>query len=290
MKPTIPPEDCQPSSVSSPCWCWRRDWDRPVARPQPESRGGDHHSGVWELRPEAHRASHRPGHRHPEPVDAVNRVNVSDPTASAALTDANGKATALSATLEQAGVASADIQTTDFSIQPNFDTKGAITGYQVSNTMLVKLHNLAASGAVIDAAARSAADAVRVNGLTFSVDDTKTVDGTARADGIRVAAAHAHSMAAAAGESIGGVCSITDSTTTYPLAQDFGEPASPPEPPRRGPRSGTARHPTVDRPGHRGLQPGRQVMKRQPSHNRPMSNLSWPPSPECARRRPSPAR
>ena len=148
-------------------------------------------------------------------------VNVSDPTASAALTDANDKATALSATLEQAGVASADIQTTNFSIQPNFDTKGAITGYQVSNTMLVKLHNLAASGAVIDAAARSAGDAVRVNGLTFSVDDTKTVDGTARADGIQVAAAHAHSMAAAAGESIGGVCSITDSTTTYPLAQDF---------------------------------------------------------------------
>jgi uncharacterized protein len=148
-------------------------------------------------------------------------VNVSDPTASAALSDANDKATSLSTTLGQAGVAQADIQTTNFSIQPNFDTKGAITGYQVSNTMLVKLHNLAASGAVIDAAARSAADAIRVNGLTFSVDDTKTVDGTARADGIQVAAAHAHSMAAAAGQSIHGVCSITDSTTTYPFAQDL---------------------------------------------------------------------
>lgn len=147
-------------------------------------------------------------------------VNVSAPTASAALTDANAKAASLSTTLEQAGVASADIQTTNFSIQPNFDTKGAITGYQVSNTMQVKLHNLAASGAVIDAAARSAADAVRVNGLTFSVDDTRTVDGTARADGIQVAAAHAHSMAAAAGGSIKGVCSITDSTTTYPIPQD----------------------------------------------------------------------
>lgn len=148
-------------------------------------------------------------------------VNVSDPTASAALTDANDKAGNLSATLEQAGVASADIQTNNFSIQPNFDTKGTITGYQVSNTLSVKLHNLAASGAVIDAAARSAADAIRVNGINFSVDDTKTVDGTARADGIQVAAAHAHSMAAAAGESIKGVCSITDSTTTYPIGQDF---------------------------------------------------------------------
>jgi len=153
-------------------------------------------------------------------------VNVSDPTASAALSDANDKAASLSATLEQAGVANADIQTTNFSIQPNFDTKGVITGYQVSNTMLVKLHNLSASGAVIDAAARSAADAIRVNGLTFSVDDTKTVDGTARADGIQVAAAHAHSMAAAAGETIHGVCSITDSTTTYPISQDFAGAAT----------------------------------------------------------------
>jgi hypothetical protein len=148
-------------------------------------------------------------------------VTVSDPTASSALSDANAKAASLSTTLEQAGVTTADIQTTNFSIQPSFDTKGAITGYQVSNTMLVKLHDLAASGTVIDAAARSAGDAIRVNGLSFSVDDTRTVDGTARADGIQVAAAHAHSMAAAAGESIRGVCSITDSTTTYPIPQDL---------------------------------------------------------------------
>jgi len=148
-------------------------------------------------------------------------VNVSDPTASAALSDANDKAAGLSATLEQAGVAKADIQTANFSIQPNFATNGTITGYQVSNSLQVKLHNLAASGTVIDAAANSAGNAIRVNGLTFSVDDTRTVDGTARADGIQVAAAHAHSMAAAADETINVVCSITDSTTTYPIGQDF---------------------------------------------------------------------
>jgi uncharacterized protein YggE len=148
-------------------------------------------------------------------------VNVSDPTASAALSDANDKATTLSTTLEQSGVAKPDIQTTSFSVQPNYATNGTITGYQVSNTLSVKLHNLAASGTVIDAAATSAGNSIRVNGLTFSVDDTRTVDGTARADGIQVAAAHAHSMAAAAGETIDGVCSITDSTTTYPIGQDF---------------------------------------------------------------------
>src|ERR1035441_2765838 len=53
-------------------------------------------------------------------------VDVSDPTASAALTEANDKATALSNTLQLAGVAKADIQTTNFSIQPNFATNGTI--------------------------------------------------------------------------------------------------------------------------------------------------------------------
>jgi uncharacterized protein len=148
-------------------------------------------------------------------------VNVSGPTASAALSDANDKAAGLSATLEQDGVAKADIQTANFSILPSYATNGTITGYQVSNTLSVKLHDLAASGTVIDAAATSAGNAIRVNGLAFSVDDTRTVDGTARADGIQVAAAHAHSMAAAAGQTIDGVCSITDSTTTYPIPQDF---------------------------------------------------------------------
>jgi uncharacterized protein YggE len=150
-------------------------------------------------------------------------VDVSDPTASAALTEANDKATALSNTLQLAGVAKADIQTTNFSIQPNFATNGTITGYQVANTIVVKLHNLSASGAVIDAAASSAGNAIRVNGLTFSVDDTTTVDGTARADGIGVAAAHARSMATAAGESINGVCSITDSTTNYPITNSLDQ-------------------------------------------------------------------
>jgi uncharacterized protein YggE len=150
-------------------------------------------------------------------------VDVSDPTASAALSDANDKATALSNTLQLVGVSKADIQTTNFSIQPNFATNGTITGYRVTNSVHVKLHNLSASGAVIDAAARSAGNAIRINGLTFSVDDTTTVDGTARADGIQVAADHARSMASAAGESISGVCSITDSTTNYPITSSFDQ-------------------------------------------------------------------
>ncbi len=140
-------------------------------------------------------------------------VTVSDATAALALTDANGRAAALTAALKASGVTPAGIQSTDFSISPTTDLSGAITGYQVSNTLLVTLHDLSAAGEAIDAAATSVGNAVRINGLSFSVSNTGNVDGQARADAVTAAAAHARSMTAAAGESLGRICSISDSTS-----------------------------------------------------------------------------
>ena len=139
-------------------------------------------------------------------------VSVSDPTASTALSDANSKATTLTNALKLLGVASPDAQSTDFSISPTFAPNGAITGYQVSNTLLVTLRHLSNAGQVIDLAAASVGNAIRINGLTFAVSNTGNVDGRARAAAVITAAAHAHAMAAAAGESLGGICSVVDST------------------------------------------------------------------------------
>jgi uncharacterized protein len=147
-------------------------------------------------------------------------VAVSGASASSALSDANQRATALTNSLKTSGVVPSDIQSTNFSINPTFSLSGAITGYQVTNTLLVTLHDLSRAGEAVDAAAASAGDAIRINGLTFSVSNTSTVDGQARADAVAVAAGHARTMAAAAGESLDGVCSIDDSTVSpvYPFA------------------------------------------------------------------------
>ena len=109
-------------------------------------------------------------------------VTVNDPTASSALSDANMQATTLTGTLKSSGVTPADIKSTDFSINPTMTPTGAITGYQVSNTLLVTLHDLTSAGQVIDAAAASVGNAIRIEGLTFSVSNTGDVDGQARAD------------------------------------------------------------------------------------------------------------
>jgi uncharacterized protein len=140
-------------------------------------------------------------------------VDVSDPTAVAALSDANDRATTLTGALRGSGVAAADVQSTNFSISPKFAASGAITGYEVSNTLLVTLHNLSDAGQVVDTAGASVGNAIRVNGLAFAVSNTGNVDGQARVAAVTTAAAHARAMATAAHRSLGGICSISDSTT-----------------------------------------------------------------------------
>ncbi|HEV3130902.1 MAG TPA: SIMPL domain-containing protein [Acidimicrobiales bacterium] len=140
-------------------------------------------------------------------------VDVSDPTAVAALSDANDRATTLTGALRGSGVTAADVQSTNFSIFPKFALSGAITGYEVSNTLLVTLHNLSDAGQVVDTAGSSVGNAIRINGLAFAVSNTGNVDGQARAAAVTTAAAHARAMATAAHRSLRGICSISDSTT-----------------------------------------------------------------------------
>jgi hypothetical protein len=155
----------------------------------------------------------------PDTLTISMGVQVSDATASAALSDANGQASTLTGTLTASGVAPGDVRSTDFSIVPTFTPNGRISGYQVSNALIVTLRDMADAGRVVDTAASSVGDAIRVNGITFSVSNTGSVDGQARADAVTAAAAHARSMARAAGASLGGICSVNDTTTgPEPLA------------------------------------------------------------------------
>jgi hypothetical protein len=149
----------------------------------------------------------------PDTLTISMGVQVNGATASAALSDANNQASTLTGSLTASGVAAGDVRSTDFSIVPTLTPSGRISGYQVSNALLVTLHDMPDAGRVIDTAASSVGDAIRVSGITFSVSNTASVDGQARADAVSAAAAHARSMARAAGASLGGICSVSDTTT-----------------------------------------------------------------------------
>jgi uncharacterized protein YggE len=125
----------------------------------------------------------------PDTALITSGVTTQGATARDAL-DANSAAmTELLQTLKEAGIESRDIQTSGFSVNPNYvytdarDENGytlppKINGYQVSNTVTVRVRELEALGAVLDQAVTVGANTV--SGISFSVADPATLLDDAR--------------------------------------------------------------------------------------------------------------
>ncbi len=158
----------------------------------------------------------------PDVVKISLGVETRSPSAQTALDDNNRLATDVINVVKEKGVAPEDLQTSQLSIYPSYDDKGAITGYQVTNMVTAKLRDIAGAGALIDAAGQAAGDAVRVQQLTFAIDDDSELRANARADAVHRAQAQAQQLADAAGITLGPIHSITESPTTstmmYPQA------------------------------------------------------------------------
>lgn len=138
-------------------------------------------------------------------------ISTSAPVAAQALDQAAVLSTAMSKTLKENGVAEADLQTSDLSLWPEFDDKGRrITGYRVSTTYTARLRDLDRAGEVIDVAAKSVGDAVTMQGISFSIDDTGELLARARAGAVERAAAQAEQLAEAAGVRLGRIVSIEE--------------------------------------------------------------------------------
>lgn len=167
----------------------------------------------------------------PDLITMTLSVNATQPTAQSALSDDNKKAQAVTAALASGGLAASDIQTANFNISPMRNNTGAITGYQVSNTIVAKLHELTKAGTVIDAVSASGGNEAQVQNLSVSVEDTRSLEDQAHSQAVDQAGAHARAMAAAAGEHLAQVCSLTDtpaSSTVHnsPFAPDLNSSAA----------------------------------------------------------------
>jgi hypothetical protein len=161
----------------------------------------------------------------PDLLTVTVGIDVTDGAATAAIADDNAKATAVTAVLTKAGVAAKDVQTSNFSIYPQYNSHGTITGYNVTNTLTAKLRDFTTAGSVIDAIAGAAGNATRIDSLTFSVEDTRALEDQARTDAVHQAVSHAQSMALAAGERLGPVCSLNDQSQVQIYNQPFASAA-----------------------------------------------------------------
>ncbi|MCO6185527.1 SIMPL domain-containing protein [Rhizobium sp. L1K21] len=143
-------------------------------------------------------------------------------TARAAL-DANNEAmTKVIALLKEAGVEEKNIQTSGFSISPQMDyrsdssTPGKITGYQVRNSVTVKVTDLASIGKLLD----SAVDAGLNEGgqIAFTNQDMRKLTRQAETRAVKDALEKAKLLAEAAGVKPGKIISINESGGAMPYA------------------------------------------------------------------------
>jgi uncharacterized protein YggE len=163
----------------------------------------------------------------PDLLTVTLGVQTRDRSAAAALEANNTRAAAVIDVLRAAGVAPADLQTSQLTVYPTYDQTGSrISGYEVSNMVTARLRDIAAAGPVIDRAGEVAGDAVRVQQVGFSIDDDSPVRAAARADGVRRAIAQATQLAEAAGVRLGSIRSITEQPVEqpgpFPRAADAG--------------------------------------------------------------------
>ncbi|WP_193335044.1 SIMPL domain-containing protein [Devosia beringensis] len=141
--------------------------------------------------------------------------------------DANTAAMAeLIAALKGTGIEARDIQTSGFSVSPNYvysedrDANGytlppKINGYQVSNTVTVKVRQLEELGTILDKSVTVGANTV--NGVSFSVADPSELLNKAREAAFADAQAKAELYATAAGSALDEIVSISET-------QGFNDP------------------------------------------------------------------
>ncbi len=149
-------------------------------------------------------------------------------SAADALSEMSGRADKLTAVIKDSGVADKDVQTTGLSLQPTTDDAGQITGYEASTSVVASIRDISKVGPSIDAATEQVGDDVRLDGVSFSFQDTGSLMSAARADAVKRARADAEDLATAAGLQVGDIQSITEGTTVTPLAASAvgGTPAA----------------------------------------------------------------
>jgi hypothetical protein len=158
----------------------------------------------------------------PDTLTILIGVSTQGSNARGTLEANNAKAAALIDLLRRNGVAARDLQTRQLSINPTYNDKsGTISGYQVDNAVQARLRSIAGAGALLDAAAGVAGNAVRVQQIAFSVGDDSALRAQARSQAVSQAKAQAAEIAKAAGVTLGRIRSITELVDAgYPISYD----------------------------------------------------------------------
>ena len=120
----------------------------------------------------------------------------------------------LISSLQHVGVSKNNIQTSNITINPNYDYidgNSKLNGYNVNNTVVVRVYDTSSIGKAIDAAIASGAS--DINSLTFQTDVSQEIEDQLSASAISDARHQAEVIARALGHTVGPVKSINLGTT-----------------------------------------------------------------------------
>ena len=142
-------------------------------------------------------------------------------TVAAAQTDATNKINAITKYIKDAGVAEKDIQTTDYSVYPQYEYnqivcvsypcpsgRQVLKGYQVRQTTTIKVRDLAKAGELLTGVGGKGA--TEMSGLQFTFDDPNKLQNDARGKAISDAKAKADQLAKQLGVSLVRVVSFNE--------------------------------------------------------------------------------
>lgn len=125
---------------------------------------------------------------------------------------------AVMASLQKAGIAGKDIQTSNLSLNPQYryqqDQAPELIGYQASNQVTVTVHDLKKLGAAVDATV--AAGANQVQGINFGLEDSTEAENAARLAAVKALAAKAELYAKATGHRVARLVTLSEGGTVSP--------------------------------------------------------------------------
>ncbi len=156
--------------------------------------------------------------RAPDIAEVSGGVVTSAPTATAAMAENASRMNAVVAAVKKAGIADRDIQTTGLNLQPQYrygdNQPPVLTGYQVTNTVSLRLRKIAEAGRLLDTLVGVGAN--QISGPNFSVDAADAALDEARVAAVAMARTRAQLYAGAAGLRIKRIVSISESGAIEP--------------------------------------------------------------------------
>ncbi|WP_310963285.1 SIMPL domain-containing protein [Nocardioides terrisoli] len=158
----------------------------------------------------------------PDQLEFTLGVSAKRDDVASAMTDSSRTMRSTLAALRRYGVARKDVQTTGLSINPVYDYSGnqpVLTGYSVNQRARVTVPDLKKAGAAMSAAASTGGNAVRIHSVSLVIGNRDKLLEQARRAAVADATTKAREYAAAAGQQLGAVVSLTEVHAPAPKPQ-----------------------------------------------------------------------